>query len=317
MKFKSRLCISRQIHSGKEFMKYTSAMAHFCKTTTVFDAMQTIRDAGFDGLDFPISVYSRPLDSPLRKDDWRQWTREVRRFSDRIGLPVLQAHASWEQTVAEDFHFEPPYEIYARTMEACHILGCRNLVFHPVLYLFRVRGEGMKERLHEWNVQWFRALLPLAEKFDLVIELENMFDYRHVQLPGDPAFPYTSAEEMLALCDRLNSDRVRICLDTGHANIAGQDVPAMIRRYGNRLAVLHLNDNFGKIEPVFEDLHLFPGYGLLDWEAIFSALHEIRYDGTVNMEPVAQLDRMPPELRVLQLRTALEILRYYNRRNDA
>lgn len=317
MKFKSRLCISRQIHSGKEFMKYTSAMAHFCKTTTVFDAMQTIRDAGFDGLDFPISVYSRPLDSPLRKDDWRQWTREVRRFSDRIGLPVLQAHASWEQTVAEDFHFEPPYEIYARTMEACHILGCRNLVFHPVLYLFRVRGEGMKERLHEWNVQWFRALLPLAEKFDLVIELENMFDYRHVQLPGDPAFPYTSAEDMLALCDRLNSDRVRICLDTGHANIAGQDVPAMIRRYGNRLAVLHLNDNFGKIEPVFEDLHLFPGYGLLDWEAIFSALHEIRYDGTVNMEPVAQLDRMPPELRVLQLRTALEILRYYNRRNDA
>ena len=317
MKFKSRLCISRQIHSGKEFMKYTSAMAHFCKTTTVFDAMQTIRDAGFDGLDFPISVYSRPLDSPLRKDDWRQWTREVRRFSDRIGLPVLQAHASWEQTVAEDFHFEPPYEIYARTMEACHILGCRNLVFHPVLYLFRVRGEGMKERLHEWNVQWFRALLPLAEKFDLVIELENMFDYRHVQLPGDPAFPYTSAEDMLALCDRLNSDRVRICLDTGHANIAGQDVPAMIRRYGDRLAVLHLNDNFGKIEPVFEDLHLFPGYGLLDWEAIFSALHEIRYDGTVNMEPVAQLDRMPPELRVLQLRTALEILRYYNRRNDA
>lgn len=317
MKFRFRLCISRQIHSGKEFMKYTSAMAHFCKTTTVFDAMQTIRDAGFDGLDFPISVYSRPLDSPLRKDDWRQWTREVRRFSDRIGLPVLQAHASWEQTVAEDFHFEPPYEIYARTMEACHILGCRNLVFHPVLYLFRVRGEGMKERLHEWNVQWFRALLPLAEKFDLVIELENMFDYRHVQLPGDPAFPYTSAEDMLALCDRLNSDRVRICLDTGHANIAGQDVPAMIRRYGNRLAVLHLNDNFGKIEPVFEDLHLFPGYGLLDWEAIFSALHEIRYDGTVNMEPVAQLDRMPPELRVLQLRTALEILRYYNRRNDA
>lgn len=317
MKFRFRLCISRQINSGKEFMKYTSAMAHFCKTTTVFDAMQTIRDAGFDGLDFPISVYSRPLDSPLRKDDWRQWTREVRRFSDRIGLPVLQAHASWEQTVAEDFHFEPPYEIYARTMEACHILGCRNLVFHPVLYLFRVRGEGMKERLHEWNVQWFRALLPLAEKFDLVIELENMFDYRHVQLPGDPAFPYTSAEDMLALCDRLNSDRVRICLDTGHANIAGQDVPAMIRRYGNRLAVLHLNDNFGKIEPVFEDLHLFPGYGLLDWEAIFSALHEIRYDGTVNMEPVAQLDRMPPELRVLQLRTALEILRYYNRRNDA
>ena len=68
--------------------RYTSAMAHFCTKTTVFDAMQTIRDAGFDGLDFPISVYSRPLDSPLRKDDWRQWVQSVRDFSYEIGLPV-------------------------------------------------------------------------------------------------------------------------------------------------------------------------------------------------------------------------------------
>ena len=105
-------------------MKYTSAMAHFCKTTTVFDAMQTIRDAGFDGLDFPISVYSRPLDSPLRKDDWRQWTREVRRFSDRIGLPVLQAHASWEQTVAEDFHFESSQLPLATTSKTKPCIMC-------------------------------------------------------------------------------------------------------------------------------------------------------------------------------------------------
>lgn len=292
---------------------YTSAMAHFCKTTTVFDAMQTLCDAGFDAMDFPISVYSRPLESPLRKEDWRDWVKSVRDFSDKIGLPVTQAHATWEQTVAEDFRYESPYDIYARTIEACHLLGCRKLIFHPVLYLFRCPDRTTHERLHEWNVRWFSELLPLAERFDVVIELENTFDYRHVQKPGDPTMPYTTADDLLELARRLNSPHVRLCLDTGHANIAGQNVPEMIEKYGNLLDTLHLNDNYGYISPVFEDLHLFPGYGRLDWHAIFAALHENGYSGTINIEPVAELDRLPRELRVLQLSTALEILKYYNR----
>ena len=61
----------------------SSAMASFCLETTVEDAMQTVRDAGFDSLDFPLSVYSRPQDAPLRGDDWRQWARGVRRTADR------------------------------------------------------------------------------------------------------------------------------------------------------------------------------------------------------------------------------------------
>lgn len=77
----------------------SSAMASFCLETTVEDAMQTVRDAGFDSLDFPLSVYSRPQDAPLRGDDWRQWARGVRRTADRIGLPITQAHASWEQAI--------------------------------------------------------------------------------------------------------------------------------------------------------------------------------------------------------------------------
>ena len=55
----------------------SSAMASFCLETTVEDAMQTVRDAGFDSLDFPLSVYSRPQDAPLRGDDWRQWARGI------------------------------------------------------------------------------------------------------------------------------------------------------------------------------------------------------------------------------------------------
>lgn len=144
----------------------SSAMASFCLETTVEDAMQTVPGRGFDSLDFPLSVYSRPQDAPLRGDDWRQWARGVRRTADRIGLPITQAHASWEQAIPDDLHYESPYEIYERTMEACAILGCRQLIFHPVLYLHRMPDRSLWPRIHDWNVRWFHELLPLAEKFD-------------------------------------------------------------------------------------------------------------------------------------------------------
>lgn len=135
----------------------SSAMASFCLETTVEDAMQTVPGRGFDSLDFPLSVYSRPQDAPLRGDDWRQWARGVRRTADRIGLPITQAHASWEQAIPDDLHYESPYEIYERTMEACAILGCRQLIFHPVLYLHRMPDRSLWPRIHDWNVRWFTS----------------------------------------------------------------------------------------------------------------------------------------------------------------
>lgn len=286
----------------------TSAMASFCTTMPVGDAMATIKHAGFDGLDFPISVYSRPLDSPLRLNDWREWTRRVRAQADDLELPILQAHASWEQLMPEDLSYVPPYEIYTRTMEACHMLGCKRLIFHPVLYLYRIPNEQLKYEIMDWNVRWFRELLPLAEEFDIEIELENTFDYRRVQKAGDPPFTYTSALDMLILRNRIASERVQICLDTGHANIYAQDVPSMIRAYGPHLRALHLNDNYGLIQPVYEDLHLFPGYGRLPWQEIFAALREIGYQETLNIEPVGELKRMPDAIRRIQLAAARDIV---------
>ena len=193
-------------------------------------------------------------------------------------------------------------------MEACAILGCRQLIFHPVLYLHRMPDRSLWPRIHDWNVRWFHELLPLAEKFDIVINLENTFDYRHLQQPGDAPVPYTTAQDMLELVYGIGSNRVQLCLDTGHAHISGQDVPEMIRAWRGNLATLHLNDNYGLIRPVFEDLHLFPGYGTLEWKPIFDALRDVRFRGVLNIEPVVELARMPRAVRIIQLRAAAQTL---------
>lgn len=287
----------------------SSAMASFCQTMPLAQAMRLIRDAGFDALDFPLSTYAHTPDAPLFGENWRAWCREVRAISDDLRLPVIQAHAPWHQTIPADFRYEAPWEIYYRAIEACRILGCRHLILHPMRQLERVDSVAMRSRIHDWNIRWFCDLLPAAEEFQVELNLENTFDSHHLQRAGDPPYPYTTAEDMLALLHDISSSHVRLCLDTGHANISGQEIPDMIRAFRGELATVHLNDNYGRISPIYEDLHLFPGYGRIDWNAVFEALREIGYRGALNIEPIVELKRMPPAVREIQLRAAADTLR--------
>ena len=258
-------------------MKYqiSTSIAGLLRGLSLVDALDTVKQAGFTCLDFPISVFSRPENSPLKSDQWRLWTDDLSKGLSSMGFVVTQAHASWEQAIPEDLSPEVPYEVYYRTIEACAMLGCKKLVFHPPLYFFRMKGASFKAQIQQWNVEWFQALLPALEKFGVTAELENLFDYRHIRRPEDPAFPYSRGADLLELVERLDSPWVKLCLDTGHANIAEQDPAQMVRDYGRMLEVLHLNDNFGFITPVYEDLHLLPGCGNLSWPPIFAALKEV------------------------------------------
>lgn len=287
----------------------STAMASFCRSMQLSEAMRLIKDAGFDSLDFPFSAYSRSAADPMRMESWRGWVKEVERLSRALSLPITQAHATWEQAIPEDFRYEAPHEIYERTLEACGMLDCRQLIFHPLRHNGRIDSESERRRIHDWNVRWFHDLLPLAERYNVTINLENTFDSHHTQQPGDAPYPYTRAEDMLALMHDIGSARVQLCLDTGHANIEAQDIPAMIRAFRGNLATVHLNDNYGRIAPVYEDLHLFPGSGRIEWTPIFEALREIGFRGPLNIEPIAELKRMPNEVRRIQLHAAADTLR--------
>lgn len=286
----------------------STSLAGLLRGVSLEEALSVAGEAGFSCLDFPISVFSRPADSPLKSDSWRKWTGELNRRLKGEGFSVTQAHASWEQAIPEDFSYVPPYEVYARTIEACRLLGCDRLVFHAPLYFFPIPDMATRERIHRWNLRWFRELYPLLREYSVTAELENTFDYRRVHRPGDAPFPYCTPQDMLELADALDSPHFRICLDTGHGNIVGENVPDMIRHYGDKLEVLHLNDNFGFIQPVYEDLHLLPGHGNLPWVDIFKALKEIDYSGNLNLEPVGQLPLLPHALQVQQLRAAKEFV---------
>lgn len=272
------------------------------------ESLDIIAEAGFRVLDFWLCAYCKGADAPMRQENWRDWVREVDGMIRARGLTVGQVHAFWNHShqIREDFTYEAPLGVVRRNFEATRMLGCDRLVFHPIQRWFRMPDEEMRRPILDANAAWFASLLPDAERTGVEIHIENLFDHKHAGTEGDPTFPFSTAEDVLYVTEKLDHPLVRVCLDTGHANISGQDIPAMIRAYGSRLGSLHLNDNYGKIGPIYEDVHLFPGYALLDWTEIFRALAEVGYAGTLNMEPIAALKTMPHEIRVIQLRAARE-----------
>lgn len=289
--------------------KYSSAIASFCWKTGLETAMGLVKNAGYDSLDFPFSVYSVGFQAPLLQDNWKSWLRSVKALSQQLELPITQGHAAWLQDIPSDFHYVSPGELYHRSIEAAGILGCKHLIFHPVRLRERIDSQSLRDRIHDWNVRWFHELIRTAENYDVYINLENTFDSHNYQKAGDPPYPYTTAEDMLRLLRELDSDRVRLCLDTGHANNSSRDIPAMIRAFRSDLATIHLNDNYGRRGMEFEDLHLFPGKGFIQWQPIFQALKDIRFRGTMNIEPIDVLPNANNQERGRLLREGREELK--------
>lgn len=96
-----------------------------------------------------------------------------------------------------------------------------------------------------------------------------------------PDFSLASPEKVLEIVNELNDDNLRICLDTGHANVLGLDVAEEVYKIKDKLQVLHVHDNNYKL-----DMHLLPYCGTISWEKFGMALNNIGFNGAFSFEVV-------------------------------
>lgn len=106
--------------------------------------------------------------------------------------------------------------------------------------------------------------------------------------PVEPVgYCVVTAADLRHFVESLDTDDVGVCLDSGHAMLAGQDPGAMIRDLGPLLHETHFNDNFGVLpgrEPWQCDFHRPPGIGAINWLEVMDALDEIEYPNPVVFE---------------------------------
>ena len=137
-----------------------------------------------------------------------------------------------------------------------------------VAYSYLVKGVPVKVEKME---------LLERQKEPIVIAIENM----------ETGSGICAAEDLMEIADALHPC-AGICLDTGHAHIAGEDIPAFINRTGSLLIGTHIADNNGK-----EDQHLLPGFGTIRWEDVMKAFRTSGYRGFLNFECMFFSRNMP------------------------
>ena len=162
-------------------------------------------------------------------------------------------------------------------------MGIKQIVVHTV-------KNGIPEDedfdVLAYNRPFFSELIPIAEKLDLKIGMENLFrkkpngNFNYVGVLG-------TAEEMNAYRDSFDTDVFVTCVDIGHAAIVGVDPAEFIRGMSkDKLTMLHVQDTDFK-----SDKHWLPYMGKHDWDSITSALAEIGFDSNFNLEVLHFYDR--------------------------
>lgn len=253
-------------------------------------AIELLADAGFDAVDLSLEDTSGGswfLHSP----GYRDHAAMLKKAAERSGIVFNQAHApfrfDWTAAGAVENAAIPGI---ARSFEVASLLGIKTVVVHPLNHLYQGESGENREEVFRANVDYCRRLVPHAEKWDVVVALENI--YLQNALTG----AYTgdilaNTDDFVRLLDLLPDNRVAACLDVGHCLVTGVEPAGAIRRLGReRLAALHIHDNDG-----VRDRHWPPFFGVADWEKTMGALREIGYRGDCTLEAYPYWNRFPDD----------------------
>ncbi len=254
---------------------------------------EEIRKVGFESIDYNMPFYDGDL------PNLEIYNTNIKEFEDFFknekikiqdsGLVVGQTHSPYHVYHKDDKLFECRIEEIKYSIRATAILGTKYTVIHPAQPCF-FDPDDNPERTREINFRMLEKLIPVAEEYDIKIALENM--------PGE-GVPTSTPEMLVDYIDMMDSDRVVACLDTGHANLAKQNIVDFAKKLGSRTKTLHLHDNNGRM-----DDHYVPFLGLIGcWEEFMKTLKEAGYDGNINLESDTFINRLPNVLR----KNAMEI----------
>ena len=187
------------------------------------------------------------------------------------GLALQSLHAPFKHTAkvwSKDPEISrPAVQELLCALADCHRLGIPTMVLHTWI------GFDYTDVPSEEGLQNFRILVEKAKEYGIFLAFEN-----------------TEGEEFLAaLLERFEKEpHVGFCWDSGHEQCysRGDD---LLAKWGHRLLMTHLNDNLGisrfdgRIH-CYDDLHLLPYDGIIDWADAVARLKKARQQECLNFE---------------------------------
>ena len=237
---------------------------------------------GYDAIDasFCAVILEDERHNPiLDGDDWKEKVKREKEKCDKLGIKVQSIHMPYKYQFTEE-KFPWKYEMMCRSLIAAEILGAEWAVMHmkPVEYM-----------------------VPMLKKMYAETQVKNV----------GIAFEKSGnkrAEDLVILHDAVEAAGIPVgyCLDVGHFHINKYyeyDVVEWIYKFGSRIKVLHMHDNFRT-----GDNHTIPFNGNMPWEKIMRALKDVGYEGNFNYE--IAFYGTPEALKPVSVRYWKEIAEY-------
>lgn len=258
-------------------MRLSANMIKIHDTFGMKESFGVFKKAGFEGMDFNNDVAEYFTD-----EHDEGFYRDLAERAKENGITICQAHAPFPSSYEDEERSERRFFEIVQGMKNAAYLGAPMIVVHPCVHLdFSV--EGNEQRMFEYNLAFYRRLIPYAEEFGIKIAIENIC-----------RSSVTSSPERLGrLYDTLDNPVFTVCFDVGHCLLQDVEPDEAIRALGQRLVngCTHVHDNCADA-----DSHTLPFYGKVKWDRVMQALADIGYCGDLNYEASGFLRGLPKEL---------------------
>ena len=146
-------------------MKLVTLTSTLAKRFDIFKALEMIKEAGFDGYDYSFFGNEWKI---CKSENWKEHALAIRKKSDELGLPCLQAHSNCDYKMPMEISEEDYLADNIRALEIAAILGCPIVVVHPSE---PYTAEQNRDTL-------YAKLMPIAEKLGVKVATENMFSWQ-------------------------------------------------------------------------------------------------------------------------------------------
>ncbi|MDF9746766.1 sugar phosphate isomerase/epimerase family protein [Natrinema salsiterrestre] len=235
------------------------------------DAIEAVADAGYDGVEIL-------LDEPhlYPPDCSREEIERVADVLERHDIAVSNGNA-FMLTAIEDFHHPSYIEVdegYRQKRIDYTLAALETAADLGLPYISIEPGGPIPEgKSREWAMDTFvdslERVVPRAEELgvDLLVEPE-------------PDLLIETADELLALLERVDSERVRCNFDAGHFYCVGEDPAELVDPLWEHTSHYHLED----IPADRSHEHTRLGDGAMEIDAFLGELETRGYDGFVTVE---------------------------------
>lgn len=217
-----------------------------------------------------------------------KYPKDTKVLKEALELRGMRIASKWFSSFLATKPYEETEKEFLKELDYLEAVGANRINVSEQSH--SVQGDELRSifdyKVHFTDTEWEKVCVGLDKLGKLAIDRGFKLCYHHHMGTG-----IQTIDETKRLLDNTNKDYVFLCYDTGHFSFAGEDPLYVLKHYPDRIGHVHLKDvrkdvvkqatdgKWSFLHSVREGAFTVPGDGDVDFDAVFTELHNIGYEG--------------------------------------